>query len=487
MNPGPSRNLYFQQAQQDYALIPKYFYRIFAFFDLPLPSIDAFASPENCRVPKFWSIFDDAFLHNWSSEKLIWANPPFHLLNRVLDRLKNQPVHIVLLFPVIYPYPLAFLFKISTQHLLLPNEPIFIFSNRRILPTPPWPIYVFHINTKHTFWNIRKLLLLSGDIEQNPGPAIVPFQEFCTSFANEFLQSISSIEMSRKKIELKFRSQTWPPSWWQTLLVGTSFQLSVDDALPLFVAYEVYADVILQFQDDHFLWSPNSAVSASQNSALLEQISMLQKEIAELKVQKMTINTSSEEYLSQNFSLESVLTFQKFEHLPVWMREMSKIFQSSFEDIQEDGAKSDPLQELWKLMVHTFFRYKTSFKTTNSFSSEFLRSSSPFHSFSPSSHVSSSFPSSQSPSNSFLQSSSSSVQRIHPPVNFGVDELIRRGGKVYEEHTPHGLQNFAILGEDKFYISRDGSLWNVKFPPPKKCFRCSRYHWHWECEIQNSK
>lgn len=61
------------------------------------------------------------------------------------------------------------------------------------------------------------------------------------------------------------------------------------------------------------------------------------------------------------------------------------------------------------------------------------------------------------------------------------------GGRVLEERTSNGVQDFAILEDTKYYASCDGSLRNIKFPPPKKGFCCSRYHWHWECDLHNNK
>lgn len=39
-------------------------------------TVDAAASPENARLPRFWTINDDALSMDWTGER-VWCNPPY--------------------------------------------------------------------------------------------------------------------------------------------------------------------------------------------------------------------------------------------------------------------------------------------------------------------------------------------------------------------------------------------------------------------------
>jgi hypothetical protein len=62
------------------------------------PTVDAFASNGNQRVSKFWTIQDDAFKQNWSNE-ILWANPSFSQLDRVLQKILIEDPQGILIVP----------------------------------------------------------------------------------------------------------------------------------------------------------------------------------------------------------------------------------------------------------------------------------------------------------------------------------------------------------------------------------------------------
>ena len=71
--------------------------RIVQFSDLE-PTIDAFASKGNQRFPRYWTRQDDAFSQDWSTE-VIWANPPFSLMDKVIQKILQDEAHGILIIP----------------------------------------------------------------------------------------------------------------------------------------------------------------------------------------------------------------------------------------------------------------------------------------------------------------------------------------------------------------------------------------------------
>ena len=60
---------------ESYTVTAEWVQRIVQFADL-VPTVDAFASTGNHRMPRYWTSEDDAFLQDWGSE-ILWMNPLF--------------------------------------------------------------------------------------------------------------------------------------------------------------------------------------------------------------------------------------------------------------------------------------------------------------------------------------------------------------------------------------------------------------------------
>jgi len=67
-----------------------------------VPEIDAFAKIENARFPSWWGpgspLGEDAFMQSWRG-KLLWMNPPFDYFDAVLDKIKKDEAHVILILP----------------------------------------------------------------------------------------------------------------------------------------------------------------------------------------------------------------------------------------------------------------------------------------------------------------------------------------------------------------------------------------------------
>lgn len=158
----------------------------------------------------------------------------------------------------------------------------------------------------------------------------------------------------------------------------------------------------------------------------LTKLPSFKKNFLNSKYRKIHKNYFSEDYLLNNFSSERTFQFQKFEHLPVWMKEIPEILQKTvlktFKWTGEDKLFARRLARHGSI----FFRHKKPCTSPIS-TSEYSLSPIKFFFQSPI-HSSSSQTYSSSNVSSFSQISSSSQQLVYPPAPFGLDELLRRGG-----------------------------------------------------------
>ena len=83
----------------DYAVRHDLVQHVIDHFGGTVPSIDAFASMKNKRFPRFWDKHADAFTKDWASEDLLWINPPFDLLNQVVDKIQKDGALAIVVAP----------------------------------------------------------------------------------------------------------------------------------------------------------------------------------------------------------------------------------------------------------------------------------------------------------------------------------------------------------------------------------------------------
>ena len=63
------------------------------------PGIDAFASIENRRFPQFWDERQDALSQVWTSDMVLWMNPPWSLWPQAATKLLESRVLAVCIVP----------------------------------------------------------------------------------------------------------------------------------------------------------------------------------------------------------------------------------------------------------------------------------------------------------------------------------------------------------------------------------------------------
>ena len=60
------------------------------------PVVDAFADQGNHRFPLWW---EDAFAEKWPQDQVIWANPPFSVMKKVVQKIKEDKAKVLLVCP----------------------------------------------------------------------------------------------------------------------------------------------------------------------------------------------------------------------------------------------------------------------------------------------------------------------------------------------------------------------------------------------------
>ena len=232
------------------------------------------------------------------------------------------------------------------------------------------------------------------------------------------------------------------------MFLSTGLHLDKQEATKVCAAYEMFSGCTLEMLSDGFCWSLPPPVVPPHS----DEIAELRREIERLRLSQMPI---TEDTLTADLTAHTVAGLRSLGPKAQWMRDALGIFEAAVEDISEDSAQRH-LVDLWRLLVRTHFSYGRSFP-------------SPLDNPVPTNQAS---------------SSSSSASGRTRPAPFSVTDALRKGGRVEEAQTAHGIQTFIWYEGEKYYKSKDGTLWNSAQPPPKRCFRCNAQHWHWDCPAQ---
>jgi hypothetical protein len=122
------------------------------------PTIDLFATFQNRQVPRFASelpqpgaVWVDAMRHSWSKERA-WANPPFALIGRVLQKVRAEKTSVILVAPLwpAQPWFASLLAMLTDVPMLLPrSNNLFqhpILEKRNESMNPVWATAVWRIS-----------------------------------------------------------------------------------------------------------------------------------------------------------------------------------------------------------------------------------------------------------------------------------------------------------------------------------------------------
>ena len=110
------------------------------------PSVDAFVDTELNLCPRWWgpgsSETENAFDRNWGDESLLWMNPPFSLLPRVVDKIHKDGARVVLIMPLWEDR--EFFTKIQPMILrkcVYPEGSKVFEQKRKAMPGIRWPVW----------------------------------------------------------------------------------------------------------------------------------------------------------------------------------------------------------------------------------------------------------------------------------------------------------------------------------------------------------
>ena len=121
--------------------ICEYFYEHHSFW----PQYDAFANRENKRFDKH---FRDAWTHKW--DKKLWINPPFHLIQQVIHKIKQDKTQAILVVPLWDDKPwFQELQDICVDYIELPRKiKLYARDDTGPLPQRSWSSLAFLVDGK---------------------------------------------------------------------------------------------------------------------------------------------------------------------------------------------------------------------------------------------------------------------------------------------------------------------------------------------------
>jgi hypothetical protein len=136
--------------------------------------VDLFASRLNHQIPIFYSWHPepgttavDAFLQPWQNIRG-WANPPFSLIGRVLEKVRKDKCTITLIAPIwsTQPwFPILIAMLIDYPRLLPQNQDLFLpgkLGNEQALRSPNWNSAAWHISGKQSYSKAFQQTLLTS-------------------------------------------------------------------------------------------------------------------------------------------------------------------------------------------------------------------------------------------------------------------------------------------------------------------------------------
>ena len=117
------------------------------------PSVDLFASAEHHQLPRYYSPVPDpkaagldAFKFDWKAEQTPYANPPWPLIPRVLRKIRQDQVRIMVVIPDWPKAPWYPEFESLCEKSILLTDPVFLDSEGKVRPKPWWNTRVAVLN-----------------------------------------------------------------------------------------------------------------------------------------------------------------------------------------------------------------------------------------------------------------------------------------------------------------------------------------------------
>lgn len=446
-NPGPGP---LRPSASHFLFRPDLLHAFLDWAGLPPLRHDAFSDETNAQTSSFTTAWEDAFLLCWSSLGFVWINPPFHTLARTVHKILLDKPHALLLFPKSSEAWFDTIHTHAQRIWPLPTTSCFCFASGHPAPPAPWPVFIalFFSPTPHNSPTSTSEkhssahglpLICCGDVEQNPGP--VDFFTFLSGAAQSFMQSANPTDIARARVDLTLRSQDWPQAWWAPFFPDPSNPPDKDNALQFLSAYELFARQRLGRSAHTIAWMPCD---------LDTELDSLRRRLAELENPPPP---PSEDDLCATLSLQNLRAFKSLRPAPEWMQDITVILEKHLTDSEDDtmADSEESLLEIWRVVVHTFFRFRSTF---------------------------------DSPAQSTVTAASQSSHTTSDtqPAAFTAEEALANGASPLQRRTAQGSIPFILHQGVEYYRTKDGTLWPTSQPPPRDCFKCpGQKHWHWKC------
>ena len=117
------------------------------------PSVDLFASSTHRQLPRYYSkvrdpqaVGRDAFQADWQAESAPYANPPWSQISRVLNKVIQDQVRLLLVLPDWQRAPWYPTFQHLCEKSLLLDGPIYLDDEGHLRPKPRWNTRVAVVN-----------------------------------------------------------------------------------------------------------------------------------------------------------------------------------------------------------------------------------------------------------------------------------------------------------------------------------------------------
>ena len=129
-------------------LMPKVFSNACVTFTFT-PTVDAFASDWNAQCALYWTKETDAFTQDWSVHD-IYANPPWSLLDRVVEHIVHHKLRVMLVFPIWKSAPWFRRLQPMIHSAFHPPMAPFEDEHGKRLPPPRWRTLIAMVHTQWT-------------------------------------------------------------------------------------------------------------------------------------------------------------------------------------------------------------------------------------------------------------------------------------------------------------------------------------------------
>ena len=134
----------------DYAVAPGIVQQIVDRLNAGTPQVDCFATGQNKRFPQFWSTEQSAWDKHWGPEHngLLWMNPPFDEIDRVVHKLKMDKGKAILVVPAWRKLSWwQDLRDIVVQKWRIPKQHgLFLQQGITPMPAPKWDVWAFLVD-----------------------------------------------------------------------------------------------------------------------------------------------------------------------------------------------------------------------------------------------------------------------------------------------------------------------------------------------------